>query len=154
MSRGTVNKVILIGRVGKDADLRYTPSGASVASFSLATNFRTKDANGQWQENTEWHNISAFGSLADFAGQYIKKGRLLYVEGRIHTRSWEDQNNQKRYRTEIIANTIQLLGPKPDEAAEAAAAEPTVSDVETPPTNSVEEPPAAEGPTDENDLPF
>ncbi|HID38592.1 MAG TPA: single-stranded DNA-binding protein [Calditrichaeota bacterium] len=152
MSRGTVNKVILVGRVGRDAELRYTPSGASVASFSLATNFRAKDANGNWQDNTEWHNVSAFGTLADFAGQYIKKGRLLYVEGRLHTRSWEDQNNTKHYRTEIIANSIQLLGPKPEEGAE-----PVVDDsaAQTPaPNNTVEEPPIENTPTDEEDLPF
>ncbi|WP_456440647.1 single-stranded DNA-binding protein [Caldithrix abyssi] len=152
MSRGTVNKVILVGRVGRDAELRYTPSGASVASFSLATNFRSKDADGNWQENTEWHNVSAFGTLADFAGQYIKKGRLLYVEGRLQTRSWEDQNNVKHYRTEIIANSIQLLGPKPEESAG-----PVVNDTASQaaaPNNTVEEPPVDSAPKDEEDLPF
>ncbi len=152
MARGTVNKVILVGRVGRDAELRYTPSGASVASFSLATNYRSKDPNGNWQDNTEWHNISAFGSLADFAGQYIKKGRLLYVEGRLHTRSWEDQNNTKHYRTEIMASTIQLLGPRPEEGEgqlvdEGTAQAPASNDV-------VEEPPIEDAPTDEEDLPF
>ncbi|NOX89330.1 MAG: single-stranded DNA-binding protein [Calditrichaeota bacterium] len=152
MSRGTVNKAILIGRVGKDPDLRYTPGGTSVAGFSIATNFRTKDSEGNWQENTEWHNISAFGNLADFVGNYIKKGRLVYIEGRLHTRSWEDQNNNKHYRTEIVANTIQLLGPKPEEAEGEEPVEPA-AEKPKPSSDSVQEPPA-EGATEEDDLPF
>ncbi len=152
MARGTVNKVILIGRVGRDAELRYTPSGASVASFSLATNFRSKDADGNWQDSTEWHNVSAFGSLADFAGEYIKKGRLLYVEGRLHTRSWEDQNNTKHFRTEVIATSIQLLGPKPEETTEPVSDE-TVTQAPVD-DNTEQEPPIEDAPTEEEDLPF
>jgi len=119
MSRGTVNKVILIGRLGKDPDLRYAPSGTAFASFSLATNSRQKSAEGEWEEQTEWHSIKTFGRLAEFSGEYLKKGKLVYVEGRLQTSNWEDQNGQKRYRTDVIANSIQLLGSR----AEADAAE-------------------------------
>jgi single-strand DNA-binding protein len=152
MSRGTVNKAIIVGRVGRDPDVRYTPGGTSVASFSVATNYRAKDADGNWTDNTEWHNISVFGQLADFAGNYVKKGRLVYVEGRLQTRSWEDQNNVKHYRTEIIANTLQLLGSRQENGvAEESAPIETPTNEE--PGNTVEEPPA-EGSGEEDDLPF
>ena len=152
MSRGTVNKAIIIGRVGRDPDVRYTPSGTSVANFSVATNYPTKDADGNWVDNTEWHNISVFGKLADFTGNYIKKGRLVYVEGRLQTRSWEDQNSVKHYRTDIIASTLQLLGSKPENEA-AQTAEPASNSEPEKPSNTVEEPPS-EGASTEDDLPF
>jgi single-strand DNA-binding protein len=115
MSRGTVNKVILIGRVGKDPELRYAPSGVAVASYSLATNSRQKSDDGSWEDLTEWHSIKSFGKNAEFTGEYVKKGTLLFVEGRIQTNSWEDQQGQKRYRTEIICSASQLLGSKSDD---------------------------------------
>jgi len=104
-----VNKVILIGNLGKDPELRYTPSGQPVASFSLATSERWNDKNGQRQERTEWHNIVAWGKLAELSNQYLKKGRSAYIEGRISTRSWDDKDGNKKYRTEIVATQIQFL---------------------------------------------
>jgi len=107
----SVNKVILIGNLGKDPEVKYTPSGTAVAKFSLATNERYKDKAGEFQERTEWHNIVAFQRLAEIAGEYLKKGRSVYVEGRIQTHSWDDkQSGQKKYMTEIIANDLVLLG--------------------------------------------
>ncbi|MCX7727689.1 MAG: single-stranded DNA-binding protein [Chitinispirillaceae bacterium] len=106
-----VNKVILIGNLGKDPELRYTPAGQAVATFTLATTERWSDRNGQRQDRTEWHNIVAWGRLGELVSQYLKKGRSAYVEGRISTRTWEDKDGNKRYRTEIIANQIQFLGP-------------------------------------------
>ena len=107
----SVNKVILIGNLGKDPEVKYTPSGTAVAKFSLATNERFKDKAGEWQDRTEWHNIVAWQRLAEIAGEYLKKGRSVYIEGRIQTRSWEDKTSgQKKYMTEIIANDLVLLG--------------------------------------------
>ncbi len=114
MSKGTVNKAIIIGRLGKDPDMRYAPSGTAIANFSVATNSNFKDNEGNWNEKTEWHNIVTFGRQAEFAGEYLKKGKLVYIEGRLQTSSWEDQNGQKRYKTEILANSLQLLGSKSD----------------------------------------
>jgi single-strand DNA-binding protein len=105
-----VNKVILIGNLGKDPELRYTPNGQPVTSFSLATTERWNDKNNQKQEKTEWHNIVVWGKLAELVNQYLKKGRSAYIEGRITTRSWDDKDGIKKYRTEIIANQVQFLG--------------------------------------------
>ena len=110
----SVNKVILVGNVGKEPEIRHLESGASVASFSLATTERYRDKSGNVQDLTEWHNIVAWRQLADLAGNFIHKGTQIYVEGRIRTRSWDDQNGQKRYQTEILADVIQLLGRKSD----------------------------------------
>ena len=110
----SLNKVILIGNVGKDPDIRHLESGASVASFSLATSEVYRDRNGERKETTEWHNIVAWRQLAELAANYIKKGSQIYVEGSIRTRTWDDQSGQKRYTTEIIASSIQLLGRRGD----------------------------------------
>ena len=110
----SVNKVILVGNVGKEPDIRHLESGASVATITLATSERFRDKNGNTQEITEWHTIVAWRQLADLAGNFIHKGTQIYVEGRIRTRSWDDQNGQKRYQTEILADVIQLLGRKSD----------------------------------------
>jgi len=114
MSRGTINKAVLIGRLGKDPEMKYTPSGTAVASFSIATNYSVKDGDGNYTDKTDWHNIVVFGRRAEFAGEYLSKGRLVYIEGRIQTRSWEDQNGNKRYITEIVSSDVQLLGSKGD----------------------------------------
>lgn len=107
----SVNKVILIGNLGKDPEVKYTPSGVPVAKFSLATNERYKDKSGEWQDRTEWHNIVAWQRLAEIVGEYVKKGSKIYIEGRLQTSSWEDkQSGEKKYRTEIIANDLVLLG--------------------------------------------
>jgi single-strand DNA-binding protein len=107
----SVNKVILVGNVGKDPEVRYSPSVTPVANFSLATNEKFKDRNDQWQERTEWHSIVAWKRLAEIAGEYVAKGSKLYVEGKIQTSSWEDrQSGERKYRTEIIARDLLLLG--------------------------------------------
>jgi len=109
------NKVLLIGNLGRDPEVRTTTSGQPVASFSLATNRRWKDREGGRREETEWHNIVCWGRLAEIAGQYLNKGRQIFVEGRIQTRSWDDQQSgEKRYKTEIIADNFQMLGGRGD----------------------------------------
>ncbi|MEY2414092.1 MAG: single-strand DNA-binding protein [Acidobacteriaceae bacterium] len=107
----SVNKVILIGNLGKDPEVKYTPSGTPVAKLTLATNERFKDKAGEWQDRTEWHNVVAWQRLAEIAGEYLKKGSKVYIEGRLQTRSWEDkQTNQKKYMTEVVAGDLVLLG--------------------------------------------
>ena len=107
----SVNKVILVGNVGKDPEVKYTPSGVALAKFSLATNERYKDKSGEWQDRTEWHNVLAWERLAEIIGEHVHKGTKLYVEGRLQTSSWEDrQSGDKKYRTEIVARDIVLLG--------------------------------------------
>ena len=108
----SVNKVILIGTLGKDPELKYTPQGTAVTKFSMATNESFKDKqSGEWKERTDWHNIVCWQRTAEIAGEYLKKGRHVYLEGRMNTRSWEDQNTkQKKYMTEIVVNDLVLLG--------------------------------------------
>src|SRR6266478_7402913 len=107
----SVNKVILIGNLGKDPEVKYTPSGTPVAKLTLATNERFKDKGGEWQDRTEWHNVVVWQRLAEIAGEYLKKGSKVYIEGRLQTRSWDDkQTNQKKYMTEVVAGTLVLLG--------------------------------------------
>ena len=110
---------MLIGNVGRDPEVRYLEgnNGAKVATFTLATTERYRDRNGEVRENTEWHNIVAWRNNADVAERFIRKGTQLYIEGRIRTRSWDDQTGNKRYTTEIIADTLQLLGKKSDNPA-------------------------------------
>jgi single-strand DNA-binding protein len=107
---GSVNKVILVGNLGRDAELKFTPSGFPISSFSLATTDRRKDKDNNWQEKTEWHRIKLLGKQAESLQDYLKKGKQIYVEGRLETRSWDDKDGQKKYMTEIIADRIQLLG--------------------------------------------
>ena len=102
-----VNKVILVGHLGKDPEIRYTPSGLAVANFSLAT---TERVGQDREERTEWHRIVTFGRLAEICGEYLSKGKQIYIEGRIQTRDWEDRDGNKRYTTEIVANQMQMLG--------------------------------------------
>lgn len=106
----SLNKVMLIGNAGRDAELRYTANGIPQASFSLAVNNRRRGQSGEWEDNTEWFNVILFRDQAERLSQYITKGKSLYVEGRLQTRTWDDDQGQKHYRTEVIANTIQLLG--------------------------------------------
>ena len=111
----SVNKVILLGNVGKDPEIRSTAGGTMVASFTLATSDRQKDAQGNWQDRTEWHNLKAFNRNAEIIRDYVKKGSKLYVEGKITTNSWDDkESGQKRYRTEIIVNDLSLLSGRDD----------------------------------------
>ena len=106
----SVNKVILVGRLGQNPEVRYTPSGAGVANFSIATNESWTDKSGQKQERTEWHRVVFFGRLAEIAGEYLKKGAQIYIEGRLQTRKWQDKDGHDRYTTEIVANDMQMLG--------------------------------------------
>ena len=113
----SLNKVMLIGNVGRDPEVRYLDGqngNAKVATFTLATTERYRDRNGETRENTEWHNIVTWRSTADVVEKYVRKGTQLYIEGRIRTRSWDDQSGNKRYTTEIIADTLQLLGKRND----------------------------------------
>jgi len=106
----SVNKVILVGRLGQNPEVRYTPSGAAVANFSVATNETWVDKSGQKQERTEWHKVVVWGKLAELCGQYLTKGRQAYVEGRLQTRQWQDKDGQTKYTTEVQAQTVQFLG--------------------------------------------
>ena len=109
MSKASINKAILIGNLGSDPELRSTPSGVQVANFSLATTESWTDKSGERQERTEWHRVVIWRRLAEVAGQYLKKGSKIYIEGKLQTRSWEDQNGQKRYTTEVVANSMEML---------------------------------------------
>ena len=156
---GSVNKVILIGRLGKDPEVKYTPSGSAVAKFSLATDESFKDRSGEQQKHTEWHNIVAWNKLAEFCGQYLTKGKQVYIEGTIRSRQWEDQAGNKRTAYEIIARGMQMLGSKGDSdrpvAATTAAAAPPPAEhapVEKPP--AAEPPPPAEPEITDEDVPF
>ena len=121
---GGINKVILIGNLGKDPEVRFTPSGQAVANFNIATSESWTDkTSGQKQERTEWHRIVVWGKLGELCGEYLKKGRQCYVEGRLQTREWTDKEGVKKYTTEVVANTVQFLGSGPGRpAAEGGAA--------------------------------
>lgn len=111
-----INKAILIGNLGADPEIRYTQSGTQVATFSVATTERWKGQDGQMQENTEWHRIVAWGRLAEICGEYLNKGSRVYIEGRIQTRKWQDQDGNDKYTTEIVAREMKMLSPKGGES--------------------------------------
>lgn len=115
----SVNKVIVLGNLGKDPDLRHLPNGDAVCNFSLATTESWKDKEGNKQDKTEWHNVVIFRKLAEIAGEYLKKGRPVYIEGRLQTRKWQDKDGKDRYTTEIVADQMQMLGSR-DEAKEVS----------------------------------
>lgn len=119
----SINKAILVGHLGKDPELRYTPTGTPVCTFSLATSERYKDREGQQQEKTEWHNIVAWRGLAEICGKYLTKGKQIYLEGKITSRSYDDRDGVKRYITEIIADQMQMLGGKTTEKTTQAPPE-------------------------------
>ena len=114
MARRGVNKVILIGNIGADPELRYTPSGTGVTNFNMATNENWTDNSGEKQERTEWHRIVVWGRLAEICNQYLRKGSKVYIEGRLQTRSWEGQDGQKKYTTEVVARDMQILDSRDD----------------------------------------
>ena len=150
MARG-VNKVILLGNLGKDPELNYLPSGQSVAKFTMATSRKYKDKNGELKEETEWHNIVAWGKLGEISAQYLKKGRQAYVEGRIRSQKWEDREGKQRTTVEIVANEIVLLGGRGEESAEAPARPPAAARPSRSPDDFGE--PASQEITDD-DIPF
>lgn len=117
----SVNKVILVGRLGRDPEIRYTSGGQAVANFSLATDESYKDRNGERQKRTEWHKIVAWRKQAEFAQQYLKKGSLIYLEGKIQSREWQDKEGQKRTSFEIVANDFRFIGGRAEGAAAAGA---------------------------------
>ncbi len=142
MAGKSLNKVLLIGNLGKDPELSYTASGVAVAKFSVATGERWKDQDGNVQERTEWHNIVAWRKLAEICGQYLKKGSKVYLEGRLQTRSWDDKNTgQKRYATEIVADDLIMLDSR---GSMTASSEDSGSPAEEP----------REGGKQDSDLPF
>lgn len=146
----SVNKVIIVGNVGRDPETRYMPSGDAVTNISVATSDRYKDKQtGEMKENTEWHRIAFFGKLAEIAGQYLKKGSQVYVEGRLRTRKWTDQSGQEKYSTEIIADSMQMLGARM--AGSGDAAEPRSRSKPTDSTSN--QAPAGLG-TMDDDIPF
>lgn len=146
-----INKVILVGRLGKDPDIRTLENGVKKASFSLATSEIYKDKDGNRIESTEWHNIICWRKLAEIAEKYLNKGKLIYLEGKLRTRSWED-NGQKRYATEIEANTFTMLGSKKEESGSAVVTE--VKN-QTPTTAPIQVPDTAYTPEETtDDLPF
>ena len=121
----SVNKVILVGNVGKDPDVKYSPSGTPIAKFSLATNERFKDSSGDWQERVEWHNVVAWQRLAEIVGEFVTSGSKVYIEGKLQTSSWEDrQSGQTKYRTEVVARDLVLLGSRGNGTGDAQQSHP------------------------------
>jgi single-strand DNA-binding protein len=119
----SVNKVILVGHLGSDPEVRYTPSGKAVANFSLATTERFTNKEGEKEERTEWHKIVAWARLGEICGEYLTKGSQVYIEGRLQTRNWEDRDGNKRYTTEIVAQAMQMLGGGSKKGGEVASVE-------------------------------
>ncbi len=150
----SVNKVILIGNLGKDPEVKVTASGTTVAKISLATNERYKDKAGQWQDRTEWHNLVAWQRTAEIIGEYVKKGSKIYVEGSLRTSSWDDKNTgEKKYRTEIVVNDLVLLSGRGDGegASRSAGAGGSNFDQRAP---EPEPAPAHSGGITDEDIPF
>lgn len=155
---GGLNKVLLMGNLGRDPEVRFTTGGTSVANFSIATNESWKDKNGQLQEKTEWHRIVVWGKLAELCGEYLKKGRQAFIEGRLQTREWTDKEGKKNYSTEIVANNVQFIGGRPEGAGAPAGAPAAANGASAsrenygppPPGDDLAPPPGAGG----DDIPF
>jgi single-strand DNA-binding protein len=137
-----INKAILVGRLGKDPEVRYTPDGMMITNFTLATDEQRKDKNGERVQKTEWHRIVTFGKLAEICGKYLVKGKLVFVEGRIQTRAWEDKEGGKRSTTEIIASDMRMLDSKGQRSSDASSEEPPLAH------------PGGDSPLSEEDVPF
>ena len=130
MQKGSINKVVLVGHLGGDPETRFTPSGAAVANFNIATNESWKDANGELQDKTEWHRCVMFGKTAELTGELLKKGQLVYMEGKLQTRNWDDKDGIKRYTTEVVCDMFTMLGRKMDTENSQQAAPTSNSDEE------------------------
>ena len=133
MQKNSLNKVILIGNLGQDPEARFTPQGTAVTNLSIATNESWKDQSGEMQDRTEWHRVVMYGRMAETATEYMKKGQMVYVEGRLHTREWEDQNQIKRKTTEIRCDNFTMLGRRSDAQGQAQnnmSSSPSVSNSE------------------------
>ena len=149
----SVNKVILVGRLGKDPEVRYTTSGVAVTNFSLATSEFYKDRNGERQERTEWHNIVVWDRLAETCVQYLKKGKQVYIEGRLQTREYDDRDGNRRRTTEIVATQMQMLGRAGEESGDVSA--PPITEPQHAPKARGEETALHEQPFNpEDDIPF
>jgi len=142
------NRVQLIGNLGKDPELRYTPSGTAVCTFSIATSDRFKNKQGEQQERTEWHNIVVWAGLAEICGKYLTKGKQVYIEGRIQNRSYDDRDGNKRYITEIVANEMQMLSRSGDQGGGSGGGRPTTPTEES--SSGPQEPPF----NPDDDIPF
>jgi single-strand DNA-binding protein len=161
MAGRSVNKVILLGNLGKDPEVKYTPSGTPVAKFSLATNERFKDKDGNWQDRTEWHNITAWARTAEIAGEYLKKGSKVYIEGSLRTHSWDDKTSgQKKYMTEIIVNDLVMLSGRGEAGSDSGGSSRGISAGSSSGNNFDQRTPepehaaAASGPITDEDIPF
>jgi single-strand DNA-binding protein len=143
MAGSGLNKVMIIGNLGKDPEVRYTPGGQAVANFTIATNESWNDKAGQKQERTEWHRIVAWGKTAELCGEYLTKGRQVYIEGKIQTREWNNKEGVKQYTTEIVANQVLFLGEKPSSGRDRGDPGPT-------PPGEEQQPPAR----GDDDIPF
>ena len=139
----SLNKVMLIGNLGKDPEVRFTASGQAVASFSLATSEKFKGKNGEWEERTEWHNITLWGKLAEIAGEYLSKGKTIFVEGRLQTRKWQEKSGNDRYTTDIVGDKMLMLSPKGERSGGETTSSPKSSGA------NYEEPPFQD-----DDIPF
>ena len=147
MQKGSVNKVVLVGHLGGDPETRFTASGAAVANFNLATNESWRDANSEIQDKTEWHRCVMFGKSAELGGDLLKKGQLVYVEGKLQTRNWEDKDGVKRYTTEVLCEMFTMLGRKMDnEGGAQQAASQASNDSNNSSSDSNDD--------DDDDLPF
>src|SRR5258706_8663828 len=124
----SVNKVIIVGNLGGDPETRYMPEGGAITNISIATTDKWKDKNGEQQEKTEWHRISFFGKLAEIAGEYLKKGSSIYVEGRLQTRKWTDKDGAEKYTTEVVANQMQMLGGRPGSTGSSSRSAPPLDE--------------------------
>ena len=132
----SLNKVMLIGNLGKDPEVRFTASGQAVASFSLATSEKFKGKSGEMEERTEWHNITLWGKLAEIAGEYLSKGKTVYIEGRLQTRKWQDKSGNDRYTTDIVGDKMQMLSAKGERSGggdSSSAHKSTAASYEEPP---------------------
>ncbi|MGH9326588.1 MAG: single-stranded DNA-binding protein [Terriglobia bacterium] len=153
----SINKVILIGRLGKDPEVKYTPSGAPVAKFSLATDEVFKDRAGEQQRRTEWHNVVAWNKLAEICGEYLTKGKQVYIEGSIRSRQWEDQTGNKRTAYDIVAREMKMLGSKSDAdrpASSFSESDRPLARPEPAPTDPALESPAPSPEMTDEDVPF
>src|ERR1700739_4689315 len=159
MAGKSLNRVQLIGNLGKDPEIKYTPQGTPVAKLTIATNERFKDKAGEWQDRTEWHNVVLWQRLAEIAGEYLKKGGKVYIVGRLQTRSWDDKTSgQKKYMTEVVASDLILLGGRGEGGAGVFAESSRASSASGGGNNFAQRTPdpdpAATGPITDDDIPF
>ena len=151
---GSVNKVILVGNLGKDPEVRRLESGSVVATFPLATNESYKDKNGNRVDNTEWHNIVLWRGLAEISEKYLRKGSMVYIEGKLKTRSWEDQNNQTRYTTEVVGDNMTMLGTREGTNNMGAGNHASSGSPSSPPTSAPANTTNTPASDENDDLPF